>query len=122
MNIYRIICLLGLGTILASPAHGALDRIEDTLEVDRTQVDLPSYTTDRVVVRPCEGCDVRILQVNENTVYRLAVKGESVDLQTFREAAFKRPARDTLMYITYALDGETIKHIVLGAPPPASAE
>lgn len=121
MNTYRIVCLLALGTILSAPAHGALERIEDTLEVDRSQVELPSYTEDRVVVRACEQCDVKILKVNANTVYRLAVNGEPVDLQTFREAAFKRSARDTLMYITYALDGETIRHIVLGSPPPASA-
>jgi len=122
MNAKHLIFSFALAACLAAPAQGALDRIEETLELDRTQIELPGFATDQVVVRTCEDCERLILQVSEGTEYRLGLRGEKVDLQTFREAALKGQAEDTLIYVTFATNGQSVRRIALGTPPFAAAQ
>lgn len=122
MNAKHLVFSIALAAGLAVPAQAALDRIEETLELDRTQIELPGFATDQIVVQTCADCERLILQVSEATVYRLGMRGAEVDLQTFREAALKGQAEDTLIYVTYATSGQSVKRIVLGTPPTAAAQ
>lgn len=122
MNAKHLVFSFALAACLTAPAQAALDRIEETLELDRTQVELPDFATDQIVVRTCADCERLILQVSERTEYRLGVRGEQVDLQTFREAALKGQAEDTLLYVTYATNGQGVKRIVLSTPPSAAGQ
>jgi len=122
MNAKHLVFSFALAVCLAAPAHGALDRIEETLELDRTQLELPDFATDQIVVRTCEDCEPLTLQVSERTEYRLGLRGEKVDLRTFREAALKGQAEDTLIYVTFATDGQSVRRIALGTPPSAASQ
>jgi len=122
MNTKSFLCLLGLSLLIAAPAQAALDRIEETLELDRSQVELPSYAADRIVVRSCADCETQIFQASASTVYQLGFNGEQVDLQTFRAAAFQGPATDTLILVSYSTENQQVTRIVLGTPPSAAAE
>ena len=122
MNIKRFFCLLGLSALIAAPAQGALDRIEETLELDRSQVELPSFAGGSVVVRPCADCETQIFQASASTVYQLGYRGEQVDLQTFRAAAFQGQAKDTMILVSYSTEDQQVTRIVLSTPPSAAAE
>ncbi|MGB5209092.1 MAG: hypothetical protein WBO47_11280 [Gammaproteobacteria bacterium] len=122
MNIKHVFCLLGLSAMIIAPAQAALDRIEETLELDRSQVDLPSYAGDSVVVRPCADCETQIFQASANTVYQLGYQGELVDLAAFRTAAFQRQAEDTLILISYSTEDQQVTRIMLSTPPVAASE
>ena len=119
MNAKLLFSSLYLAVLIAAPAQGALDPIEETLELESAQVDLPSYATDRVVVRSCAACKILTFQASENTVYQLGYRGEQVDLSAFREAVLKAQARDAQINLTYALDDKYVTRITLNTPSSA---
>ncbi len=122
MNTKRFFCLLGLSLLIAAPVQAALDRIEETLELDRSQLELPGYAGGPVVVKPCADCDTQTFQASANTIYQLGFNGEQVDLQTFRAAAFQGQATETLILVSYSTEDQQVTRIVLGTPPSAAAE
>ena len=95
-------------------ANGALRRVESAYELEIQQIRLPEAVGGRVIIRPCVGCRLVVLRVDEATTYHLAVNGPPVMLPELLRAVDAVGTRDDgLIYVFYQADSDLINRIVL---------
>ena len=110
------IAILTTALLLAwlTSANSALRRVESAYELEVRQVRLPESVGGRVIVRPCTGCRMVVLRVDEATTYHLAVNGPPVMLPELLRAVDAIGARDDgLIYVFYRADSDLVTRIVL---------
>ncbi|HJP04871.1 MAG: hypothetical protein CL799_09095 [Chromatiales bacterium] len=98
-------------------AFGALERIEDGMELTLDQVRLPAHTADQLTVNGCDGCDQFVLKVDAATRYIHRVGGHD---QALTHPAFQRAARaakrtldETPIIVFYKPATRTVTRVIL---------
>jgi len=108
---------IALTLILSGSAFGALDRVEEILELELSDVRLPAHEVDRVVISQCEECGSLALNVSAATEYRIGgFEAEKVSLQELRAAIRKtRRKSELLVYVGYAPGTNVVTRIVVSS-------
>ena len=113
-----IIALAAMALTLISTAQAALEIIEDAIEVTPKQIEWPTYDQGRLVVRPCPGCAVVALTVNEQTDYYLGFSNSELSRQELiSKANNSRNSENTLVYVFYRTEDKQVTRVVLDLGP-----
>ena len=111
-----IITLAVLTLAFTGLAQATLDRIEESYELDLTQVSLPAHQADAVTLKACEDCYTVQLSVNARTSYHVGMRSAGVTLQTLIAAADAVSNReDTPIYVMYQPESLVVTRIILGS-------
>jgi hypothetical protein len=107
--------ILAIALAFSGGVFAALDRVEEVLELEVSDVQLPSHEVDKVVVSQCVECTSLTLHVSRETVYRIGgFDAPKVSLVEFNAAIRKaRVKRELLIYVGYAPDTNKVTRIVL---------
>jgi hypothetical protein len=107
--------ILATALVFSGSGFAALDRVEEVLELEYSDVQLPAHEVDRVVVSQCVDCPSLVLNVTGETVYRIGgFDAPKVSLVEFNAAIRKaRVKRELLIYVGYAPDTNKVTRIVL---------
>ena len=110
-----IIALAALTLAFASLAQATLDRIEESYELDLTQVSLPAHEADAITLKACEDCFTVQLSVDDGTSYHVGMRSPAVTLQTLTAAADAVSDREsTPVYVMYRPESLVVTRIILG--------
>jgi hypothetical protein len=110
--------LLLIALTLVSTARAALEIIEDAIEVAPRQIEWPTYDQGRLVVRPCPGCAVVALTVNEQTDYYLGFSNSELSRQELiSKANNSGNSENTLVYVFYRAENQQVTRVVLDLGP-----
>ena len=114
MNRTMTITLAALLLMATGVTHGALVILEDSFEVDLTQVTLPVYPGTSVVVRLCSDCNKVVLEIDRRTTYYIGVGSKAITPEEFHAAldAIQDP-RNGLVYVMYRPDSRVVTRIML---------
>ncbi|MDP6437534.1 MAG: hypothetical protein QF790_07750 [Gammaproteobacteria bacterium] len=98
-------------------ASGALERIEEGMELTLDQVRLPAHTADQLTVDACADCDQFVLKVDAATRYiqRTDNHDQALSHQAFRQAAraAKRSLDETPVLVFYKPATRTVTRVIL---------
>lgn len=95
-------------------ASGALDRIEEAYELDAGQLRFPTYTTDQVIIRPCDTCEPQRLQATDKTTYRIGNRNMALD-RFLQAMSLSRDKKDQLITVFYRPETLEVTRIVVAA-------
>jgi hypothetical protein len=111
-----IITLTLLTLALTGLAQASMKRIEESYELDLTQVMLPAHTADQLTLKACEDCFTVQLSVDAGTSYHVGMRSAGVTLQTLIAAADAVSNReDTPIYVMYQPESLVVTRIILGS-------
>ena len=111
-----IITLAVLTLAFTGLAQAKLDRIEESYELDLTQVSLPAHAADQVTLKACEDCFTVQLTVDARTSYHVGMKTAGVTLLELTDAAAKVSDRENaLVYVMYRPESLVVTRIILSA-------
>ena len=111
-----IITLAVLTLAFTGLAQATLDRIEESYELDLTQVMLPAHAADQVTLKACADCYTVQLSVNARTSYHVGMRSTAITLQTLIAAADAVSNReDTPIYVMYQPESLVVTRIILGS-------
>ncbi len=109
-----IITLAVLTLAFTGLAQATLDRIEESYELDLTQVSLPAHSADRVTLKQCEDCFTVQLSVNARTSYHVGIRSAGVTLlELTATAAGVRDRENTPVYVMYEPESLVVTRIIL---------
>ncbi len=109
-----IITLAVLTLAFTGLAQATLDRIEESYELDLTQVILPAHAADRVTLKECADCFTVQLPVNARTRYHLGTRSAGVTLlELTATAAGVRDRENTPVYVMYEPESLVVTRIIL---------
>lgn len=98
-------------------ASGALERIEEGMELTLDQVRLPAHTADQLTVDACSSCESFVLKVDSATRYLQRAEGgdQALTHQAFRAAAraAKRSLDETPVIVFYKPATRTVTRVIL---------
>jgi len=111
-----IITLAVLTLAFASLAQATLDRIEESYELDLTQVSLPAHEADAITLKACADCYTVQLSVNAQTSYHVGMRSAGVTLRELTDAvAAVRDRENTPVYVMYQPESLVVTRIILDA-------
>ena len=110
--------LLLIASTLVCTAQAALEIIEDAIEATPRQIEWPTYDQGRLVVRPCPGCAVVALTVNEQTDYYLGFSNSGLTRQELiSKANNSSNSENALVYLFYRAENKQVTRVVLDLGP-----
>ena len=109
--------ILVITLVFSGGVFAALDKVEDVLELELSDVRLPAHEVDQVTVHQCDECSALILHATSDTVYRIGgFDAPKVSLQDFKAAIRKtRRKSEVLVYVGYAPDTKNVTRIVVSS-------
>jgi len=107
------ICAFGLA--ISGMAAAALDPVDNVLELELRDLNLPAHEADRVVIKQCENCADQQLKVNAGTKYRVGgFDAPALSLQAFKAAVRQvKDKSEVLVYVGYDPRTNTATRIVV---------
>jgi hypothetical protein len=96
-------------------ANAALQLIEQTYEIDSTQIERwPLAGDGNLILKPCDACDSVILNVDANTRYLTDFRGNAISLEELLQLkSLIRGREGTYAYVFYTADDNLVTRLIL---------
>lgn len=117
------LAMMMLATILlvwSRASTAALVVAEDALELDPASLSLPRAVPGTLTVRPCAGCQPRLLRATADTRFAIGTRGPAADFSEFLAAVRGPAAMGRGMFVVLVAPGSDIvtRVLYLGEPGP----
>lgn len=113
-----LVAMMMLAVILLAwnrAANAALQLIEQTYEIDSTQIERwPLADDGTLILKPCDACESVILNVDPNTRYLTNFRGNAISLEELLQLkTLIRGREGTNAYVFYSVEDNLVTRLVL---------